>query len=311
MTHIQAAYKKVKNTGWNNATVSLFIIHRRLDPNSRVATYSALSVNADTPLRKRLRTIANNVISNSNKVTAYEYNTVDHDDDLLGLTVEETDMKGIINQIMSNKIQEATCTDHLLNAWLYIARLDLKNEAPLFAMRQISRGWTTTKISGLTNLIFRNNMLIDIDSGEVFKIDNKIDFFSQDDVIFIADKKNFESAMNFRVGMEKNRDAIVHEFVANKVLNSGNTLATLVGDNMRRLRKLAEVKKSGYYKDPSFMARLKAVNTVESWGLVYLSDGTLDITEDNIDAVLRMLNNDRLRSPINNENFDVDVKHKL
>lgn len=311
MTHIQTAYKKAKTIGWSNAVVSLYIAHRELDSNSREATYTVLNVNADEKLRKRLRSIACRIIAGSNKVIAYDFNTVDHDDDFLGVSTSETDMQKIVDQITSSTPATVTKVDDLLNAWIYIVRLSVRGEEPLFSVRQVSKGWSTKKVAQLASLIFKNNMLMDIEEDQVFKIDNKLDFFSHDGTIFIADKRNFESAMNFRVGMERNRDGIVGEFVTNHILNPSSKLAELVGNKMRRLRKLAQVKKSGYYKDPTFMLRLKAVNATEGWGLTYLPDGTLDITETNIDDVLRILNNDRLRSPINHENFDVDVKHKL
>ena len=57
----------------------------------------------------------------------------------------------------------------------------------------------------LVNAIFKNNMLVDLEQGELFRIDTKIDFFSFDGVLFVADKKNFETALNFREGMERNR----------------------------------------------------------------------------------------------------------
>lgn len=43
----------------------------------------------------------------------------------------------------------------------------------------------------------------------------------------------------------------------------------------------------------------------------YLPDGKLLVIEDDIETVLRVLNNDRLTSKIDAENFDADVKHKL
>lgn len=311
MNHIQAAFNSVKSINWSSSIVSLYIVHRQLDTKTRTATYRVLNVNADIKLRKRLRSIASTTILGSNKVIAYDFNTVDHDDDFLGLTTSETDMQRIVDQITSTIPPTVDKVDDLLNAWIYIIRLTVGKEEPLFSVRHVSKGWSAKKVSQLTSLIFANNMLMDLEDKEVFKIDNKLDFFSYNGVVFIADKKNFELAMNFRLGMEQNRDNIVGEFITSKVLNSTNKLAALVGNNLRRLRKLAQVKKSGYYKDPNYMAQLKNVNKTENWGLTYLPDGTLSITEDNIDDVLRLLNNDRLRSPINAENFNVDVKHKL
>lgn len=154
-------------------------------------------------------------------------------------------------------------------------------------------------------------MLVDIEQKEIFRIDGKVDFFSYDGTTFIADKKNFEAALNFREGMERNRDEIVREFHNLNLFDNASEVSTLVGDSIRRLRRLSQVKRAGYYKDVNFLENLKRVNAEENWGIKYSADGKLLVTEDDIDIVLRVLNNDRLTSKINSENFDVDVKHKL
>ncbi|MBX9723946.1 MAG: DUF4868 domain-containing protein, partial [Candidatus Obscuribacterales bacterium] len=177
--------------------------------------------------------------------------------------------------------------------------------------RRVSEGWTTKKVSQLISMIFQDNMLVDIDQKEIFRIDGKVDFFSYDGTTFIADKKNFETALNFREGMERNRDEIVDEFHTLNLFENATEISTLVGNNIRRLRRLSQVKKAAYYKDANFLANLKRVNAEEGWGIKYSADGKLLVTEEDIEIVLRVLNNDRLTSKINSENFDVDVKHKL
>jgi len=41
----------------------------------------------------------------------------------------------------------------------------------------------------------------------------------------------------------------------------------------------------------------------------YSDDGKLIVTEDDIETVLTVLNNSRLKSPVNQVSFNVDVKH--
>lgn len=160
-------------------------------------------------------------------------------------------------------------------------------------------------------MVFQNNMLVDLGEQEIFRIDGKVDFFTYEGIIFIADKKNFETALNFREGMERNRDEIAKEFSSLGLFENAAAVSGLVGNNLRRLRRLSQVKKAGYYKDPRFLESLKKVNEEDGWGIQYSLDGKLLVTEDDIETVLRVLNNDRLTSKINAENFDVDVKHKL
>lgn len=301
---------KIKKLDWSRAKVSLYLVKRELV--HREATYDVLQVNVDDKLRKRLRGIASGKIQQSNNALEYDFNTADLDDNLLGIATSETDFQSIIDVIVAEDEPDfADSIEQLIDSWLYIARLDLAGEPTLYAARRISEGWTTKKVTQLISMIFSNNMLMDIEQKEIFRIDGKVDFFSYDGTTFIADKKNFETALNFREGMEKNRDEIVEEFHTLNLFENATEVSTLVGNNMRRLRRLSQVKKAGYYKDVNFLANLKRVNAKEGWGIKYSADGKLLVTEDDIETVLRVLNNDRLTSKINSENFDVDVKHKL
>lgn len=302
--------KKIKTLDWNRASVSLYLVKRELV--HRKATYDVLQVNVDTKLRKKLRGITSSKIQQSNAAVEYDFNTADLDDNLLGIATSETDFQSIIDVIAAEEEPDlADSIEQLIDSWLYIARLNIAGEPPLYAARRVSDGWTTKKVSQLISMIFQNSMLVDIEQKEIFRIDGKVDFFSYDGTTFIADKKNFETALNFREGMERNRDEIVGEFHTMNLFDNASEVSTLVGDNIRRLRRLSQVKKAGYYKDANFLANLKKVNDEEGWGIKYSADGKLLVTEGDIETVLRVLNNDRLTSKINSENFDVDVKHKL
>nr|VFK24124.1 MAG: protein of unknown function (DUF4868) [Candidatus Kentron sp. MB]VFK30508.1 MAG: protein of unknown function (DUF4868) [Candidatus Kentron sp. MB]VFK75279.1 MAG: protein of unknown function (DUF4868) [Candidatus Kentron sp. MB] len=242
----------------------------------------------------------------------YDFNTADLDDNLLGIPVAETDLQSIIDTLQDSEEPKTIGRyEELLKASMYIARFDIEGQPPLLSARRVSDSWTTKKVLTLISMIFRDNMLMDLDQQQIFRIDGQVDFFAFDGMIFIADKKNFETALNFRIGMEKNRDEIVEEFFELGLFKNAHAISDLVGNKIPRLRKLSQVKKAGYYKDSNFLENLKRVGEEEKWGIRYSPNGELLVTEDNIDTVLRLLNNDRLTSKINAENFDVDVKHKL
>lgn len=309
MENLQENFNEVKNVNWNEAVVSFYIVKRRLA--NREAKYEMLQVNVDENLRKKLRKVANDKVQNSNQALEYDFNTSDLDDNVLGISTEETDLQQLIESITAEEPPEiANSYESLIGSWIYIARLE-KDGQILYSVRRVSEGWTTKKVSQLINMIFDNNMLVDIEQKEIFRIDGKVDFFSFNGVIFIADKKNFETALNFREGMEKNRDKIVEEFKETNLFVDADEITNLVGNNITRLRKLSQVKKAGYYKKQNFLQSLKQVNEDEKWGIQYSEDGKLIVTEDDIETVLTILNNSRLKSPINQESFDVDVKHKF
>jgi hypothetical protein len=202
MEDLQELLLELKKDVWSKATISLFIAKRSL--KNRQAKYSIFQVNADESLREKLRTIAVNRINIANNATEYDFNTADLDNDMLGIESSETDFQGII-ELMTDKEPAEFITEYnqLIDTWVYIARLDVKNKEPLYAVRRVSDAWSTKKVKQFVNALFQDNMLVDIKQENVFKIDGKIDFLSHQGTIFIADKKNFEAALNFRLGMEK------------------------------------------------------------------------------------------------------------
>lgn len=308
MENLENIFQQVKEIDWNESIVSFYIVKRRLV--NREAKYEVLQVNTDDNLRKKLRKVAADKVSSSNQALEYDFNTTDLDDNVLGISADETDLQQLIDSITAEESPKlAESYETLLGSWIYIARLE-KNGQILYSVRRVSEGWTTKKVSQLINMIFDNNMLVDLEQKEIFRIDGKVDFFSFNGIIFIADKKNFETALNFREGMERNRDEIVEEFKEINLFDNADEITNLIGNNIKRLRKLSQVKKAGYYKEQNFLQSLKQVNEEENWGLQYSDEGNLIVTEDDIDTVLKVLNNDRLTSKINQENFDVDVKHK-
>ena len=309
MNQLQQTLKSAKGHSWQNAAVSFYVIKRQLA--HREANYEALNVNIDQALARKVRTIVKGKIEKSDAVREYDFNTADLDDDVLGLKTAETDLQKVVDLIGSGDVPSAKSYDDLIGSWLYVARLDLPNTPSLFGVRKLSPGWITKEVSQLVNAIFKNNMLVDLDQGDLFRIDSKIDFFSYDGVVFVADKKNFETALNFREGMERNRDAIIKEFEQLELFANAQDIAALIGNNVNRLRKLSQVKNSAYYRDPNYLKALKRINKSEHWGLNYDGNGRIIADKDTIEHILKYLNNDRLTSKINKEEFAVDVKHKL
>ncbi|MDX9917799.1 MAG: DUF4868 domain-containing protein [Gudongella sp.] len=303
------AFNSIKKISWDKATVSFFVVKRKLV--NREGYYEVLHVNVDDKMKKKLRNSTAKKITRANQAIEYDYNTADLDNNFLCLETASTDMFNILKDVASPKLPTTvTSLEQLLGTWMYIVRLDIDGKS-LFSVRRVSDTWSTKKVFQSINAIFTNNILVDLNEKEIFRIDEKIDFFSFEDLTFIANKKNFEAALNFRKGMENNRDVIIEEFKAMSIFEDASNLGKLVGDNIKRLRKLSQVKNSGYYKDSKFLKCLKEVNEEDGWGIKYNTHGEIIVCEEDVETVLRILNNDRLTSKINQENFDVDVKHKI
>lgn len=307
MEQVRKRLNELKSLDLKTGTVSLWIVHRKLVKTK--AQYSAFKVETGDELRPKLAGAVDRHVQKSNQVRPYEYITEDQDDCLLEQPTGTTDFDEIIALVSRNgeefKVEQQ---QQLMNAWGYVVKLQI-DETFVYGFRKIGRGWSTNN-TGAT-WVFRNRVLYDLDDEPVFRADNKIDFIAFEGSVFILDKSSFETAVNFREGMQRHRDEILDEFQDIDLVSDVEVIRKSVGDNLHKLRKLASVRNNGYYRLPWYMERLKEVNDQEGWGLPINEKGTIEICEENVDLALTLLNNDRLKSPITDEMFDVPIKRSV
>lgn len=298
--------KAIKAIDLKKWTVTFWLVKRYMA--NHAAHYSVLRVNTDAKLQKRLKGyVANQLQGKDFHLAEYDFNNADGDDTLFTITADATDFPKVevaisagFDNAIANEYQD------LLNSWAYVVQLELGNDR-LYAWRKISTLTQPKKVQSRQATFFVEHKLVDVEDKEVFLIDPRFDFFVHGGVIFIANKKEFEVSMNFREGMKaKAADAIQH-------LNDGGhfknveLIQKFVGDNLNHLRKMASIFKAGYYQQPDYIQRMIEVSKAEGWELK-VEDGQVVVEEETIDLLLKLLNNDRLRSPINNEIFDAAAK---
>src|SRR5690606_22301284 len=97
------------------------------------------------------------------------------------------------------------------------------------------------------------------------------------------------------------------DFEKLNIFDNVEIIKEFVGSNLHRLRKLSSIRKSGYYKQPDYMQKLIEVNNTEKWELKIAKDKIV-VEKETVELLLKLLNNDRLRSPINHELFDSAAK---
>lgn len=139
MDELKNALNTIKTIDWDSASVSFFVVKRKLIQRS--AKYDIFHVNVDEPLRKKLRGITSGKIKKSNVAIEYDFNTADLDDNLLGLPTADTDLQAILQTLQDG--EDPPTVDQyeaLLGSWLYIARLDIKDLPPLFLLAAFRRG---------------------------------------------------------------------------------------------------------------------------------------------------------------------------
>lgn len=308
-TSANQSLQTLRGTDFKHWLTTFWLVKRKL--SQQQAKYSVLKVDTDARLEQKLKHAITAKISDKGyQLDAYDFLTTDQDNGLLTIESAATDVTLIQAEIdkgtANPKVEKY---EDLLDSWAMVIKLEHQDKA-LYAYRKIHKFTNPAKLAHVSFLQFKDQELKDLDQQEIFTIDTQVDFFSYEGTTFIANKKEFESTLNFRAGMEKNRDVVLQEFVDLNIFSDASLLKEHIGANLNYLRKVSSIQKSGYYKDAQFLQELVKVNEQKGWGLV-IENGAIVINEASIDLVLTLLNNGRLESPINHEMFDAPVKKKV
>lgn len=313
----ETEFKKVRAFVDNLAKAHLTFWIVKQYVKERQAHYRVMRVNVEPKLAKKLKGYVRTQLGREFSFAEYAYSTPDTDDVLLTMDADATDFENIRSAISEvraelsagHDIPTATKRDELLGSWAYLLELQIGQQR-LYAWRKINDLTDPKRVKGAKFTLFVEEKLKDLDDEQVFLIAPQFDFFVFGEITFIADKKQFEKAMNFRKGMEAHRDELIAEFKKLRIIKNIDELASMVGDNLNHLRKLAAIRKAGYYKQPQYMSKLIEVNAQERWGLAIDGD-QLVVELEKLALLLTALNNDRLKSPINDEVFDAGAKTRV
>lgn len=303
---VKKQLKEIKLFNFSKWLVTFWLVKRKLI--RKKAIYSVLRVNIDAKLQRRFRGYLKTQLQDKKfHVSAYDFNNADGDDTLFTIESDITDFAKVemaIDEGFNN--QHAKSYEELLNSWAYVVLFE-KNGKKLFAWRKINSDTQPKKVKSKNAMFFQDHKLIDLDDKDIFLIDPRYDFFVYEGTAFIANKRQFESSMNFREGMKANGAEVLAEFDRLKIFDNVDIIKEFVGTNLHHLRKLSSIRTSGYYKQPDYMQKLIKVNTNEKWELKIVN-GKIVVEKETVELLLKLLNNDRLRSPINNELFDSSAK---
>jgi hypothetical protein len=301
--------RKLKRLNFAHAYATFWIIKRH--GTSVAPTFQAFYVATEPKLQKKLADIVRSAVERANRARAYDYFTADMEDqDALVVNIAETDFDVIQAQI-DKGVDAPTITkpEELNDSWAYLIDVEIGGKH-VRAVHKIAGGWALKKQSLIVKVLFAKSTLMDYEEAPVFQLVRTLDFIAFEDTVFVLDKSKFESALNFRKGMERKRDELLNEFGTMGLFSDVNLIRERIGTNLRHLRRAASVKKNGYYRDGGFIAELKTVCNKYGWNIAW-QDGKIVVTAENEEVILTVLNNDRLESPVNHELFDVTVKDKV
>jgi hypothetical protein len=307
-TKAKKQLKEIRAEDFGGWSASFWLVKKKI---SKEAAYSTLRVDMDQKLQNRFRRYLKQQLQGKDfHLAEYDYNNADGDDALFTLDAETTDFSKVVAEINKGFSNPKVSThDELLKSWAYVILFE-KEDRKLYAWKKVSADTQPKKAAAKDLAFFMNKKLVDLDDKEVFMIYPRYDFFVYDGTTFIANKRQFESSMNFREGMKNKAAEVIQDFVNSGSFEGTERITAFVGENLHHLRKMASILKAGYYKQPDYIQKMISVSKKEGWKLK-VENGKVVVEEETIELLLKLLNNDRLRSLLNNETFDAAAKARV
>lgn len=301
-------FRQIKSEDFNAWHASFWLIKKH--QAEKESAYKALRVNMDRKLQNRFKRYLKTQLQGKDfHLSEYDFNNADGDDALFTIGSEATDFGKVQSAIDAGfGVPNVTEYAQLLGSWAYVILFE-RGEEKLYAWKKISSDTDPRKASSRDAAFFMDHKLMDLDDKEVFVIYPSYDFFVFEGTTFIANKRQFEISMNFREGMKSNGEEVLSAFMELELFEGDgiDIIRSFVGTNLHHLRKLSSIRKAGYYMQPDYMQKLIKVSKKEKWELKIKGEKII-VEEETVELLLKLLNNDRLRSPINDELFDSAAK---
>ena len=303
--------KVLKATNFSRARVSLVVLEKYI--SQRVAHYRLKNVQTNDPLKTRLHQIVLDKIEATGHTRKYTVDAQEPDEDEACLiSVADTDFEGIYEQLLDMNPEEDRVenAEELASAKAYMIVLTMSNDQRVIGLRKIPESWKLKSERGLIQVLFRENRFEDLTEGNVFSISNTVDMLFFNDRLFIYSLKAFENLLNFRDAMIATAQSLYDEAQELEVFTNVDMLQERVTNNRRYLRKISVIQTLGYFRDPAFIQRLKAVNIAKGWNIQFEND-QITFTEETIDTILTVLQDKRLHSELTDQDFDVPSGTKV
>lgn len=185
----------------------------------------------------------------------------------------------------------------------YVLRFE--SEAGIaYAVRRLSASWKPKKAMSIVSLVYSNGEF-DLQENRAFELSRSIDFIVVGSSAYIKSKRNFESLLGYREHYAQAFNALKQTAEFTEIFSDIDFVSRYVGTNAVHLRRMCVIQEKGYYRDAGFMERLRQWNANQHWGIQFDGTGRIVPSEESMRAILHCLLDQRLRSPLSDNTYDV------
>ena len=296
-THFQI----LQNFDFNNATAHLWVFK----PSAKPIKYRTYYVQTDEPLTTQLKSFVNTEIQRITEFSPYTHLSQTNENSCLSIDDSETSFQLLKTQV--DRIESecrASGVQDLKGAKGYVVKF-INNGVTIYAVKRSAASWKTSYPKKYINMVFSNGELKGVEDNS-FSIEKNFDFYVVNNTIFIANKRGFESVIQYKEAYEDAFTQLQASPDFTNLFSDIEPLVEYVGTNSIQLRRMAVIEKKGIYNQVNFIPTLQSVNTSRNWGINFdVQTNKIIVCEVTVKIILQVLLDHRLMSEITETIYDV------
>ncbi len=247
-------------------------------------------------------------ISEANQVSDYEPETADLDGSLLEASANEPNWSVIQGDLLNEQATHAWEFDQLKDVDLMVMEFRLPDgDERLLVAKRLAEKLTRAKLAKRMLVFDAGTIDLMTDSKKLFSLSIGVDFFVFMGKILIANKVEYERALNIREGMIRKRDSLFNQLRTSNKFDGIEHLETAVSDKAPMLRRASKALDAQYIESEEFLEALFALVAENPDWRIIVRDGKIEITPENSDDVLYLLSDARARTLIQQRLIDISV----
>ena len=291
----------------DGAELTLWVVKKSI-PAGKPPRFTARYVDTTVDLDAELRSAMKNEIDRITELQEYGLLTENNENSALSIGTTETHAGLIVERTAEETLQnKADALKKVQNSAFYVIKL-VSGDAVVRGVRKTDSSWRVRKVANAITVFFSDEQL-GVDKTPTLCISHHVDFLVADDLILVLNKANFESIVNYKQAHKQDFESLLQEPQFAGVFAATEALESYVGENKIQLRRASAIRQKGHYRDPGFMANLRARHQEFRLNIEFDEDGKIVATPETCRDIVQALLDHRLASGFSENVYDVpDVK---
>lgn len=296
-----AEFNALRSFNFAEATVHLWAFKKSTTDKKYLAHY----VPADQALAIVLSDLIQTEMQRITEFSPYSYLSQTNENSCLTTSQEGTDFLLLKAQVDRPEPEcRADGIKDLKGADGYLVKFS-NSHGTVYAVKRSTASWKTAYAKKFINIIFKDGELsVAKDNG--FSIERSFDFFCKGELIFITNKRSFESVLNYRAAYAQAFADLQQNPSFSALFTDLQPLVTHIGSNSTQLRRMATVEQKGLYGQANFLENLQRVSVKHDWEINFdPATNKIIACEQTAKTILQVLLDHRLMSEVTENVYDV------